>query len=78
MWYVYAIKGTTKKGNPPVYIGCTTDLLRRLKQHNGEVRGGAKYTRRFRPWVIIASYGPIQDRSTAQKMEAELRRDRPR
>lgn len=31
------------------YIGMTTDLAQRLKQHNGELSGGAKYTHTRRP-----------------------------
>jgi predicted GIY-YIG superfamily endonuclease len=32
------------------YIGKTNNLTRRLRQHNGEICGGAKYTRKGRPW----------------------------
>ena len=39
--YVYLLESThTKK----TYIGATVDLNHRLRQHNGELVGGAKYT----------------------------------
>lgn len=34
------------------YIGCTNNLQRRLRQHNGEIVGGAKSTR-GRKWKCI-------------------------
>lgn len=34
------------------YIGITNCLSRRLRQHNGECSGGAKYTSQGRPWRI--------------------------
>ena len=38
MWFVYLIR--TKKG---IYTGVTTDMLRRFRQHQGEIPGGAKF-----------------------------------
>ena len=35
------------------YIGVTNNLKKRLRQHNGEICGGAKYTRSNRPWKPI-------------------------
>ena len=29
------------------YVGATKNIRRRLRQHNGEIKGGAKYTSRF-------------------------------
>ncbi|KAG5461815.1 MAG: hypothetical protein BJ554DRAFT_5935 [Olpidium bornovanus] len=38
-----------------VYIGTTSDPLRRIRQHNGEVVGGAWKTRKGRPWCAKAT-----------------------
>ncbi|XP_021887408.1 structure-specific endonuclease subunit SLX1 [Carica papaya] len=48
-WCVYLILSTNK----PIktYVGVTTDFGRRLKQHNGEIKGGAKASRAGRPWI---------------------------
>ena len=39
------------------YIGATTDLQRRLRQHNGLLSGGARATTTGRPWQLRASVG---------------------
>jgi len=50
------------------YCGITTNLERRLKQHNGEIKGGAKYTRSRRPCQIIYTKKAM-NRSIASKEE---------
>lgn len=49
---VYVIKGEYKN-SIRTYIGYTNDIRRRLRQHNGEITGGAKHTRRGRPWNLL-------------------------
>lgn len=40
MFYVYLLLST----NNNTYVGATIDINRRLRQHNGEIKGGAKAT----------------------------------
>ena len=35
------------------YVGMTNDFLRRFRQHNGELKGGAKYTSKREFWYPI-------------------------
>jgi len=49
---VYIIAGKYKN-KIRTYIGYTNNICRRLRQHNGEIKGGAKHTIRARPWKLI-------------------------
>ena len=51
-----------------LYTGVTTDLKRRLHEHNA-TRRGAKYTRVRRP-VRLIYFESYEDRSSAQKAES--------
>lgn len=55
------------------YTGVATDLERRLRQHNGELVGGARYTRGRRPVELVWSES-CADRAAAQAREAEIRK----
>lgn len=55
------------------YIGITNDLWHRLRMHNGELKGGAKYTRSKRP-VILRYYEVYANQREAAKREYELKR----
>lgn len=80
MWWVYVIQSEqprfTKRGSAPgfFYVGSTTNPARRLRQHNGEIRGGGRYTAKHRPWIPRALYGPYANRSEAFKAEIALKR----
>lgn len=67
-WSVYLILST----NPPIktYVGVTTNFTRRLKQHNGHLKGGAKASRSGRPWVCACLIGGFKDRSEACTFES--------
>ncbi len=56
-----------------LYCGITRDLRRRLAQHNGLLAGGARYTRSRRP-VRLLALTEVADRSSAQRLEAEIKR----
>jgi putative endonuclease len=69
IWWVYMVRCA----DGTIYTGCTTDLRRRVRQHNGELRGGAKYTASRRP-VRLMGTCQADDRSSAQSIEIKLKR----
>lgn len=51
VYWVYLLNNTT---NNRTYLGITNHPIRRLRQHNGELVGGARYTKMFKrdgQWV---------------------------
>ncbi|MDI3323538.1 GIY-YIG nuclease family protein [Pontibacterium granulatum] len=56
-----------------LYTGVTTDPERRLREHNGEVKGGARYTRTRQP-VTMVWQEVHANRSDACKREAQIKR----
>lgn len=67
MWYVYIIR--CKDGT--YYTGITTDVDRRLKEHNSGT--GAKYTRSRTP-VELEECKEFKNRSEASKEEARIKK----
>lgn len=55
------------------YTGWTTDVERRLKAHNGEIYGGAKYTKTRRPVQLILNIACL-DKVWATKLEWHIKR----
>ncbi|MCP4093693.1 MAG: GIY-YIG nuclease family protein [Planctomycetes bacterium] len=69
-WVLYLlVSGDGKR----TYVGVTTDMERRLEQHNGERPGGAKSTRAGRPWKLLRSQAGFPNRSEAQIEESLLK-----
>lgn len=60
------------------YIGYTVDFTRRLRQHNGEITGGAKRTKKGRPWVPVCEIRGFRDASTSLRFEYRLQHPKRR
>ena len=68
-WYVYILQCA----DSTLYTGVTTDLQRRLQEHNQSKRLGAKYTRVRRP-VSLVYQERAESRSGACKREAAIKK----
>ncbi|WLD57936.1 GIY-YIG nuclease family protein [Salinispirillum sp. LH 10-3-1] len=67
-WAVYVLRCA----DTSLYTGVTTDVTRRVRQHNGELVGGARYTRARRPVCVVyeETWG---SRAEACRREAEIK-----
>lgn len=73
-WWVYLLRCA----DDSLYTGITTDLARRLAEHNGDGPAGARYTRSRRP-VQLVYREAARNRSDASQREAAIKRlDRAR
>lgn len=54
------------------YVGITKNLEKRLKQHNGILKGGAKYTKGRRP-LLMSYYEKHPDHKSAAQREYILK-----
>ncbi|MBS9784384.1 GIY-YIG nuclease family protein, partial [Candidatus Gracilibacteria bacterium] len=62
MYQLYILKCA----DDTLYTGITNNLENRIKKHNGEIVGGAKYTRARRP-VSLVYTEDFDDKSSALK-----------
>lgn len=67
-WVMYVVECADKS----FYAGITTNMTRRLHEHNNTSKA-AKYTRSRRP-VRLIYYEPHADRSNASKSEAKFKK----
>ena len=67
-WHVYLVRCA----DDTLYTGVATDVRRRLAEHNGESRAGARYTRTRRP-VTLVYQELAADRSEAGKREYAIK-----
>lgn len=71
MWYVYLIENNLTNRT---YIGCTTDYKRRLRQHNREIAGGAKSTKKGAgQWRLHRVLSGFSGRGEAMRWEKILK-----
>jgi len=67
-WYVYIVQCADRS----YYTGITTDIDRRIDEHNG-AKTGARYTRAKRPVRLVFSR-EARDRSHASKLEVAIKK----
>ena len=67
MYHVYILRS---RKDHSFYIGYTTDIVRRIKEHNN---GAVGYTKRYRPWKLVyyETYTALKD---ARMREDSLKR----
>lgn len=68
MYYLYILKCADNT----LYTGITTDIKRRMSEHNSSALG-AKYTRGRRPVKLVYSQS-FKTRSLAQQAEAKIKK----
>lgn len=67
-WLIYILVSENRKRT---YVGVTNNFQRRIRQHNGELVGGAKATRGNRPWLPFLQITSL-DKITALRLEWRL------
>lgn len=67
VYYVYLIESLSAQGER--YLGMTTDLTERLREHNS---GKSSYTSKFKPWKLT-TYIAFTDRAKAEAFERYLK-----
>ena len=73
-YYVYVI--TPKSGEHTMkktYVGFTTNPKRRIRQHNREIKGGARYTARYYPWKYACRVRGFKSQRAALQFEWMLK-----
>lgn len=63
---VYMLYSPTMKRT---YVGYTINVYKRIRQHNGEITGGAKTTMKGRPWKLIFFIEGFPDQIEALRFE---------
>jgi len=66
LFYVYLIESTSTGQR---YVGSTSELKRRIEQHNA---GQSAHTAKFKPWRLVC-YVAFLDRGKAEKFERYLK-----
>ena len=69
IWTIYILEC----GDKTLYCGITNNIENRLKQHNGEIKGGAKYTRSRQPLELVYQES-AKSRSEALKREIVIKK----
>jgi structure-specific endonuclease subunit SLX1 len=74
MWFCYILRNTNPKYLNLTYNGSTNDPIRRLRQHNEEIVGGAKATHgKEQSWEIYALLSGFENHVNALSCEWRIK-----
>lgn len=65
-WLCYLI---ISQNTARTYVGCTLYPRRRIKQHNGIIKGGARSTTTGRPWIVALVVTGFTSKKSAMTFE---------
>jgi len=69
-WVCYCL---LREDSGATYIGATIDMAHRIRQHNCEIKGGAKFTsaavKNGHTWTLVCTVGRFPDMQTALQFE---------
>lgn len=68
-YHCYLLRSRNPGFTNRTYFGYTKNPEKRLRQHNGEISGGAKYTTKFRPWEFVCWVSGFPNKRTALQFE---------
>ena len=70
----YMVYVLANSDNNRTYVGCTNNASRRLRQHNQEIKGGAKATKCSRTWQYMIQMQGFETKSDALSFEWHCKR----
>jgi len=76
MWSIYLLYHAVSNRT---YLGITTNVQRRLRQHKGEIVGGARFTARIQKshpkgeWQLVATLSPFPNQAEVTRWERLLK-----
>jgi structure-specific endonuclease subunit SLX1 len=68
-FHCYLLRSVKTERSTRCYIGFTTHPQRRIRQHNGEIKSGAKKTSSHRPWKYILIVSGFPNKIVALQFE---------
>jgi len=72
-YYCYILRSINPEYENITYNGSTNNLIRRLRQHNGEIVGGAKATKGKGPWEFYVLLEGFQTHQEALSCEWRIK-----
>ncbi len=69
-WLCYILQSSVNTRR--TYVGMTNNMRRRIRQHNGALKGGARTTRAWRPWTLVGWIQGFSSRSHVHSFEHRM------